>query len=108
MRLALELMCEAQPLLQREGNLGLGIGIATGHLTVGAIQGAGRLEYVAVGTAVNLAARLCQRAEAGEVLCDRRTQEALQDQPEFPAQAREPEQFKGFDAPMPVYALTAG
>ncbi|MDM4772028.1 adenylate/guanylate cyclase domain-containing protein [Solimonas sp. SE-A11] len=104
--LALELMREAQPLLRREGELGLGIGIATGHLTVGAIQGAGRLEYVAVGNAVNLAARLCQRAEAGEVLCDRRTREALQDQPEFPALAREPEQFKGFDAPTPVYALS--
>jgi class 3 adenylate cyclase len=104
-RLALELMREAQPLLRHEGELGLGIGVASGHLTVGAIQGAGRLEYVAVGNAVNLAARLCQRAEAGEVLCDRRTHEALLDLPGLSALTREPERFKGFDDPLPVYAL---
>lgn len=106
-RLALELMRETLPLMRREGELGLGIGIATGHLTVGAIQGAGRLEYVAVGNAVNLAARLCQRAESGEVLCDHRTQEALLDLPGLAALTREPEYFKGFDTPLPVYALAS-
>lgn len=104
-RLALELMQEALPLLQREGELGLGIGIATGQLTVGAIQGAGRMEYVAVGNAMNLAARLCQRARSGEILCDRRTQEALPASDGPAALSREAETFKGFDAPVPVYAL---
>jgi len=107
-RLAMELMQKALPLLQREGELGLGIGIASGQLTVGAIQGAGRMEYIAVGNAMNLAARLCQRAQSGEVLCDRRTREALADAAGLQSQEREPEQFKGFDAPMPVYALGAG
>jgi class 3 adenylate cyclase len=53
--------------------LGLGVGVASGIVTVGAIAGATRLEYVAVGPAVNLAARLCERAISGQVLVDRRT-----------------------------------
>ncbi|MGV2481342.1 UNVERIFIED_CONTAM: hypothetical protein IGO34_31590, partial [Salmonella enterica subsp. enterica serovar Weltevreden] len=71
------------------------------------IQGAGRLEYVAVGTAVNLASRLCQRAEAGEILIDQRTQAALQQQSQMTAAPREREAFKGFDAPVQTYALNA-
>ena len=63
---------------------------------------------MAVGNAVNLAARLCQRADSGEVLCDRRTQEALLDLPGLSALTREPERFKGFDDPLPVYALALG
>ncbi|MEA2625475.1 MAG: adenylate cyclase, partial [Candidatus Binatota bacterium] len=43
-------------------DLGVGIGIASGTVTVGVIGGAGRLEYVAVGAAVNLASRLCDVA----------------------------------------------
>lgn len=54
-------------------DLGFGIGVASGFVTVGAISGAGRFEYVAVGPAVNLAARLCDRAEAGRILVDQRT-----------------------------------
>jgi adenylate cyclase len=38
-------------------DVGLGIGLASGYVTVGAIGGERRLEYVAVGPPVNLAAR---------------------------------------------------
>ncbi len=107
-RLALELRRRVNALLREIGaDLGLGIGVATGKMTVGAIQGAGRLEYVAVGTAVNLASRLCQRAEAGEILIDQRTQAALQQQSQMTAAPREREAFKGFDAPVQTYALNA-
>jgi class 3 adenylate cyclase len=52
--------------------LDLGLGIASGFVTVGVIGGAQRLEYAAVGPAVNLAARLCSRAAAGQILVDQR------------------------------------
>lgn len=104
--LALELSGKVTALLQQAaGGLGIGIGVASGSTTVGAIQGAGRLEYVAVGTAVNLAARLCQRAEAGEILADQYTQLALLPGGGVLATAREPEPLKGFDTLVPVYAL---
>lgn len=53
-----------------QGQLGLGIGIASGQVTTGAVGGARRLEYVAVGSAVNMASRLCDKAANGEILMD--------------------------------------
>ena len=41
--------------------LGLGLGVASGVVAVGVIGNASRLEYTAVGPAVNLSARLCAR-----------------------------------------------
>ena len=48
--------------------LNVGVGVASGRVTVGVVGGAGRLEYAAVGSAVNLASRLCEEARPGEVL----------------------------------------
>jgi class 3 adenylate cyclase len=106
--LALELMrLWNEERRQLPPQLGLGIGIATGPVTVGAIHGAGRLEYVAVGTPVNLAARLCSRAEDGEILVDQRTREAVAADGRTVAATHTPELLKGFTEPVPVYSLTA-
>ncbi len=61
----------------RDLKLGVGVGVASGFVTVGVIGAASRLEYIAVGPAVNLASRLCSEAEHGEVLVDPRTLELL-------------------------------
>ncbi len=53
---------------KRGVELGLGIGVAQGFATVGAIGFEGRIDYGAIGTVTNLAARLCQHAKAGEIL----------------------------------------
>jgi adenylate cyclase len=90
--------------------VGLGIGVATGMLTVGAIRGAGRLEYVAVGNAVNLASRLCMRAGVGEVLVDQPTvDQGLQGVAgrSIAVRALSPESFKGFDEPVAIHAITS-
>jgi len=54
-------------------DLGLGVGVASGYVTVGTLGGERRLEYAAVGPPVNLAARLCALAESGQILADQRT-----------------------------------
>ena len=41
----------------------LGVGIATGHVVVGNIGTPSRMDYTALGSSVNLAARLCGQAE---------------------------------------------
>jgi len=106
--LALELVREGQSLLRATApELGLGVGVTTGHATVGAIQGASRLEYVAIGNPVNLAARLCDRAEDGEVLSDTRTIEALGPEDDIHTQERPPQPLKGFADPIPVCAVSA-
>lgn len=105
--MSLEIMRRVPQVLHQDGaELGLGVGVATGKATVGAIRGAGRFEYVAVGTPVNLAARLCGRAADGEILADDRTQAALRASDAVSAIAREPEQLKGFPDPVPVFALS--
>ncbi len=62
-------------LLSSWQNLGyelkVGLVLASGYVTVGAIGGAERLEYVAVGPAVNLASRLCERS-IDSILVDQR------------------------------------
>ena len=52
--------------------LGLGIGIAQGYATIGAIGFEDRVDYGAIGTVSNLAARLCAEAKAGQILVSQR------------------------------------
>jgi class 3 adenylate cyclase len=57
---------------RRGYDLGLGIGIAQGYATVGAIGFEGRIDYGAIGTVTNMANRLCDLAEAGNILVSQR------------------------------------
>jgi len=52
--------------------LDLGIGIAQGFATIGAIGFEGRWDYGAIGTVTNLASRLCGEARAGQILVSKR------------------------------------
>jgi adenylate cyclase len=57
--------------------LGFGVGIATGYATMGRIGFAGRSDYAAVGSVVNLAARLCGEAGDGAILLSPRARARL-------------------------------
>ena len=57
--------------------LSVGIGIATGEVIIGSIGSDDRLDYTAVGPAVNLASRLCAAAEAQEILLSEQTFELV-------------------------------
>jgi adenylate cyclase len=59
--------------------LQLGIGIAMGFATIGAIGFPGRIDYGAIGNVTNLAARLCGEAAGGEILVAPRVVAALGD-----------------------------
>lgn len=120
-RLACELMKRGQAVITAAGlskEIGLGVGIATGTVTVGAMRGAGHKEYVAVGNPVNLAARLCDHASNGDILSDSRTIDELLGVMPSPSsssgqnanepissgfQAMLPIAFKGFSAPVAYY-----
>ncbi|MGA8048814.1 MAG: response regulator [Burkholderiales bacterium] len=80
-RLALAMQAEFEPIAALWGKrghaLGLGVGIAQGYATLGAIGFEGRWDYAAIGRVTNLAARLCGEANGGQVLLDRKTMASL-------------------------------
>jgi adenylate cyclase len=86
--------------------LGVGIGVASGAVIVGAIEAGERYEYTAVGMAVNLASRLCEEAADGEILVAQRTFELCPRGGEAPAlERRAPISVKGFAEPVLHHCL---
>jgi class 3 adenylate cyclase len=84
--------------------LGFGVGISLGYATIGMVGSEGRYDYTASGTAVNLAARLCDRAEDGEILLSPRAYSAIEN--EFRAESSGEVSLKGIREPVEVFRLT--
>jgi class 3 adenylate cyclase len=84
--------------------LGVGLGVASGLVTVGVINSTSRLEYTAVGAAVNLASRLCERAADGEILAD---EQAVRLAAATDFKAGQPAELHGFAAPLQLFANRA-
>jgi DNA-binding NarL/FixJ family response regulator len=81
--------------------LGFGVGIAMGYATLGRIGFSDRHDYAAVGTVTNLAARLCDESEPGQILIGQRVHAAVED-----LVAAEPAgelALRGFLRPVPAY-----
>jgi adenylate cyclase len=89
-----------------ESRLGFGVGIAMGPATVGRIGSEGRLDYTAVGNVVNLASRLCDNAEDNQILVDLVAAEAIG--VKAPLLRLDARDLKGFDQPVPVFAVGVG
>jgi adenylate cyclase len=87
---------------RREGyELELGLGVARGHATLGAIGFEGRWDYAALGTVTNLAARLCAEAGPGQILISPRVLAALDDRLEVEPLGELA--LKGFRRPVAAY-----
>src|SRR5262249_32266110 len=85
---------------KRGHELDVGIGIAQGFATIGAIGFEGRLDYGAIGTVTNLAARLCGEAKPGQILVSRRLLGAVEALAEAEPVGELP--LKGFAKPVPA------
>jgi class 3 adenylate cyclase len=60
------------PWKKRGHDIGIGIGISTGYVTLGLVGVQGRSDYTAIGSAVNIASRLCDKAQDGAILLSQR------------------------------------
>jgi adenylate cyclase len=81
-RMAVEMRAAVGELMsgwRRRGfDLGFGIGVAQGYATLGRIGFEERVDYTAIGTVTNLAARLCGEARDGQILLSKRVAAAVE------------------------------
>ena len=85
-------------------DLGFGVGISQGYATIGAIGIESRLDYAAIGTVTNLAARLCAEAGPGQILISQRIYAATRDI--LVADALEELALRGFTRPVRAYNVS--
>jgi adenylate cyclase len=89
---------------QRRGYaLSMGIGVAQGFATIGAIGYEGRRDYGVIGNVTNMAARLCGEATGGQILVSQRVQgfvaETIRTEPVGELT------LKGFHRPVPAFLV---
>ena len=82
------------------------MGIAHGFATLGRIGFEGRFDYSAIGTVVNLAARLCNEAADGQVLIEGKVLEAVGDF--CTVESVGDLTLKGLRRPVPTYNVKIG
>ena len=106
-RLALAMrvrMAELSKKWKRNGyKLGFGVGVSLGYATVGMVGFEGRYDYTASGTAINLASRLCDEAQDGEILLSPKAVIAIDDN--FCVESCGELSLKGLREPLEVFAL---
>jgi adenylate cyclase len=104
-------MVESVALKGAHGNLGVGrfgIGINTGRAVVGNIGSLEHLDYSAIGSTVNLAARLCGQAEATSIVVSKAVVEAVGDDPRLNFHSERSVAIKGIKDPVTIYTLSRG
>ena len=107
-RMALQMQEHFVPLgaawKKRGFDLDLGIGMAQGYATLGAIGFEGRWEYSVIGSVTNLAARLCSEAKGGQTLIEQKAMASVESF--VRAEALGEMTLKGIAYPVLVYNVT--
>jgi adenylate cyclase len=88
---------------KRGYDLSLGIGIAQGFATIGAVGFEGRWDYSAIGTVTNLASRLCGEAPGDQILISQKVYAGVETLIEVEPQ--EALTLKGFRRPVIAYRV---
>jgi DNA-binding response OmpR family regulator len=108
-RMALEMQSRFDELMttwrKRGHDIALGIGIAHGYATIGAIGYEARISYGAIGRVTNLAARLSTEAQPGQILVSAPVYELVE--PFVDAEEAEQVNLTGFARPVATYRVGA-
>jgi class 3 adenylate cyclase len=106
--LAIEMQKSVQELIagwrSRGYYVGFGVGLASGSATVGRIGYEDRLDYTAIGSVVNLAARLCASAADREILMGAEIAASVRSKRPLEDLGNRP--IKGFDEAIPVFGIS--
>jgi len=92
-----------EPWLKRGQVIGLGLGVASGFATLGLVGLQGRTDYTAIGGAVNVASRLCDKAADGQTLITQRA--CLDIEARGEAESRGAFELKGVMTPVETYSV---
>jgi adenylate cyclase len=99
-------MAELTPQWRKRGyDLDFGIGIALGYATCGEIGFEGRSDYAAIGAVTNLASRLADEANRGQVLIAQRLYAEIEDEVEVELVGEF--KLKGFQRPVVTFNVLA-
>ena len=102
---ALNIQIEVRKLNRELGkNIEIGIGINTGSMVMGAMGSKERMDFTVIGDNVNLAARLCSVAKAGDVIISESTKNLLSTS-NFKLNKLDPVQVKGKEKPIQIYLI---
>ena len=103
---AVKIQKEVQKLNNELGEkIGIGIGINTGSMVMGAMGSKERMDFTVIGDNVNLGARLCSAAAAGEVIISESTNKLLEGK-NFQLTKLKPIMVKGKEEPIQIYRVT--
>ncbi|MFT4961931.1 MAG: adenylate cyclase [Paracoccaceae bacterium] len=90
--------------LHPDYNLHVGIGIASGEVVMGAMGARERMDFTVLGSTVNLSARLCSKAEPGQVLVDSATRQACAAVDDVRFDTLDPIALKGYADPVQAFS----
>jgi adenylate cyclase len=103
---AVKIQKEVQKLNNELGEkIGIGIGINTGSMVMGAMGSKERMDFTVIGDNVNLGARLCSAAAAGEVIISESTKKLLTGKKNQLTKLK-PIIVKGKEKPIQIYRVT--
>ena len=92
---------EAHP----EWDIGIGIGINTGEMVMGAMGSEDRMDFTILGDTVNLGARLCSQAARGQTLLSEAARREIEGIAWIQTKKLEPIRVKGKSQPILIYEI---
>jgi class 3 adenylate cyclase len=101
---AIRIIREMDRMMGEHPEIAIGVGINAGDVVMGAVGSRDRMDYTVIGNHVNLGARLCSSAAAGQILVSQPVYERLERR--IVARELEPVAVKGIENPVRIYEIS--